>query len=175
MADLRFIQNTAPGWYKASDTHAWSTGSAAPGRRWTRPTPAVRSERGACLPSALWTRTAPRCSPCSTCSNRKLLRSSGCRSLVASILPRTSSAVVPAAANPRSQVGFFEKREHPTEGTYLSLRHPVRFSKTPAVVLRDPPKLGQDTSEVLGELGFSPQEIETLTRKKEGAVAEKNF
>ena len=51
-------------------------------------------------------------------------------------------------------VGFFEKREHPSEGTYLSLRHPVRFSATPASVRRDPPRLGEHTQEVLADIGL---------------------
>lgn len=52
-------------------------------------------------------------------------------------------------------VGFFERREHPSEGAYVSLRHPVRFSATPAEVRLDPPRLGQHTREVLAELGLA--------------------
>lgn len=51
-------------------------------------------------------------------------------------------------------VGFFEKREHPSEGTYISLRHPVRFSATPASVRRDPPRLGEHTDEILADIGL---------------------
>ena len=51
-------------------------------------------------------------------------------------------------------VGFFERREHPTEGRYVSLRHPVSFSATPATVRRDAPRLGEHTEEVLGPLGL---------------------
>lgn len=51
-------------------------------------------------------------------------------------------------------VGFFEKRQHPSEGAYVSLRHPVRFSATPASVRRDPPRLGEHTDEVLDEIGM---------------------
>lgn len=52
-------------------------------------------------------------------------------------------------------VGFFEKREHPSEGSYISLRHPVRFSATPASVRRDPPRLGEHTDEILTDIGLS--------------------
>ena len=51
-------------------------------------------------------------------------------------------------------VGFFERRDHPTEGRYVSLRHPVSFSATPATVRRDAPRLGEHTEEVLGPLGL---------------------
>ena len=46
---------------------------------------------------------------------------------------------------------------------------PVKFSETPGGVARPAPTFGQHTREVLGELGFSDAEIETLI--KDGAVA----
>jgi crotonobetainyl-CoA:carnitine CoA-transferase CaiB-like acyl-CoA transferase len=46
-------------------------------------------------------------------------------------------------------VGFFEEREHPSEGTWRSTKPPVKFSKTPATVRRDPPRPGQDNDELL--------------------------
>lgn len=52
-------------------------------------------------------------------------------------------------------VGFFEKRDHPSEGSYISLRHPVKFSATPASVRRDPPRLGEHTDEILSDVGLS--------------------
>jgi crotonobetainyl-CoA:carnitine CoA-transferase CaiB-like acyl-CoA transferase len=51
-------------------------------------------------------------------------------------------------------VGFFERREHPSEGAYHSISHPVKFGETPASVRRDPPRLGQHTDEVLAEVGI---------------------
>jgi 3-oxoacyl-ACP reductase-like protein len=36
-------------------------------------------------------------------------------------------------------VGFFERHEHPTEGTVISLRPPSRWSKTPLAIDRLPP------------------------------------
>lgn len=53
------------------------------------------------------------------------------------------------------EIGFFERREHPSEGPYISLRHPINFSATPASVRRDPPRLGEHTAEVLAEVGIA--------------------
>ncbi len=55
--------------------------------------------------------------------------------------------------------GMFTEVEHPTEGTIRLLGFPVTFSVTPSRLRRLPPKLGQDNAEVLGELGFSADEI----------------
>lgn len=41
-------------------------------------------------------------------------------------------------------VNFFQLREHPTEGPYRAMKPPVKFSKTPATIRRDPPRPGQD-------------------------------
>ncbi|HSC20014.1 MAG TPA: CoA transferase [Rhizomicrobium sp.] len=47
-------------------------------------------------------------------------------------------------------VDFFQLREHPSEGTWRAMKPPVEFSKTPASIRRDPPRIGQDTTDVLG-------------------------
>jgi crotonobetainyl-CoA:carnitine CoA-transferase CaiB-like acyl-CoA transferase len=44
-------------------------------------------------------------------------------------------------------VGFFVEREHPTEGTWRAMKPPVKFSKTPASIRRDPPRPGQDSGD----------------------------
>jgi crotonobetainyl-CoA:carnitine CoA-transferase CaiB-like acyl-CoA transferase len=67
-------------------------------------------------------------------------------------------------------VGMFETREHPTEGAYVALRHPVRFSAHDTDVRRDPPRLGADGREVLAEVGFGADEIQRLIDA--GAVGE---
>ncbi|HEY3481623.1 MAG TPA: CoA transferase, partial [Streptomyces sp.] len=48
---------------------------------------------------------------------------------------------------------------HPTVGTYLGTGFPVKASETPARPTSAPPTLGQHTSEVLAELGYSAEEI----------------
>jgi crotonobetainyl-CoA:carnitine CoA-transferase CaiB-like acyl-CoA transferase len=50
------------------------------------------------------------------------------------------------------QTDFFQRRHHQSEGEYISLKHPVRFSETPATIRRDAPLLGEHTGEVLAEL-----------------------
>jgi crotonobetainyl-CoA:carnitine CoA-transferase CaiB-like acyl-CoA transferase len=48
-------------------------------------------------------------------------------------------------------VNFFELHAHASEGTWRTTQPPLRFSRTPASIRRDPPLPGQDTEEVLGE------------------------
>ncbi len=45
-------------------------------------------------------------------------------------------------------VNFFQLREHPTEGPYRAMKPPIKFSKTPATIRRDPPRPGQDGEEI---------------------------
>ena len=59
-------------------------------------------------------------------------------------------------------VGLFEKRTHPVEGSYWSIRHPVTYGETPASIRRDPPLLGENTQEVFRELGLNDDEIDKL-------------
>jgi crotonobetainyl-CoA:carnitine CoA-transferase CaiB-like acyl-CoA transferase len=49
-------------------------------------------------------------------------------------------------------VGFFERYEHPQAGAYLGMKPPIRYSATPANVRRHPPRMGEHTAEILGEV-----------------------
>ncbi len=60
-------------------------------------------------------------------------------------------------------VDFFELHTHPPTGeTYRAMRHPVKFSETPASIRSHPPGLGQDGRTVLADVGFADEEIEAL-------------
>lgn len=55
--------------------------------------------------------------------------------------------------------GFLTPREHPTEGRYLAVGIPPRFSNAPCGIRRDAPNLGEHSAEVLREAGFSDEDV----------------
>jgi crotonobetainyl-CoA:carnitine CoA-transferase CaiB-like acyl-CoA transferase len=65
-------------------------------------------------------------------------------------------------------VGFFEPREHPTEQSYVTLRHPVRFSGCDTPFRYHPPRHGADAREVLAEIGLGDGDVDALLA--EGAL-----
>jgi crotonobetainyl-CoA:carnitine CoA-transferase CaiB-like acyl-CoA transferase len=54
---------------------------------------------------------------------------------------------------------FFEQRIHPEVGSYYSIKHPVKFSETPASVRCDAPALGENSRAILEGLGYAENEI----------------
>jgi crotonobetainyl-CoA:carnitine CoA-transferase CaiB-like acyl-CoA transferase len=48
-----------------------------------------------------------------------------------------------------TETGFFQNLEHPTEGAITLMAPPVRFSRSPTAIYRQPPSLGEHTTEVL--------------------------
>lgn len=50
-------------------------------------------------------------------------------------------------------VGFFEESDHPSVGNIRQVRPVTRFSETPLSIYRHAPELGENTQEILEELG----------------------
>ncbi|WP_308203906.1 CaiB/BaiF CoA transferase family protein [Goodfellowiella coeruleoviolacea] len=55
--------------------------------------------------------------------------------------------------------------EHPTEGAYRVVRPPVRFSATPATIRRHCPRPGEQSAEVLSEIGYPAEAIRDLVAR----------
>lgn len=58
----------------------------------------------------------------------------------------------------------FPVTDHPTEGRIRNMRASARFSETPVETKRLAPRLSEHSAEILGEAGFSPDEIAALVR-----------
>ena len=61
-----------------------------------------------------------------------------------------------------------EEYDHPQAGRLRQARAAARFSATPAAIRRGAPALGEHTDEVLGEIGYSAEQIAGL--RAEGAA-----
>ena len=59
-------------------------------------------------------------------------------------------------------VGFFEYREHPSEGSVRIMNPPETWSATPSYVQGFAPNLGEHTIEILTEIGMSQKEIDAI-------------
>lgn len=58
--------------------------------------------------------------------------------------------------------GVVSQVEHPVEGRYVAVGHPVVYSDSPARLRRHAPVVGADTREILAEFGYGPAEIDRL-------------
>jgi len=67
---------------------------------------------------------------------------------------------------------FFQPEEHPTEGRIRRTRTPNRFSGGMREDELHAPRLGENTREVLRELGYAETELDRMAEK--GAIAEPN-
>jgi len=61
-----------------------------------------------------------------------------------------------------NESGFFAAVQHPTEGRLTTMPFPVTFSASPERPNLPPPRLGEHTDAILGELGFSATEIAAI-------------
>jgi len=58
--------------------------------------------------------------------------------------------------------GFFERYEHPSEGPLMTMAVPVSLRNAPGGLHRPPPRLGQHSAEILGELGYDSAAIAAI-------------
>ena len=58
--------------------------------------------------------------------------------------------------------GIIVEDEHPVAGLMRQARPAEQMDGTPSVIRRPAPLLGQDTTDVLTELGLSPEELDDL-------------
>ncbi|QXW18082.1 CoA transferase [Comamonas aquatica] len=62
-------------------------------------------------------------------------------------------------------VTLFEEHDHPTEGRVVSIRPTALFAKTPSKIEKPCPNIGEQTQEILSELGFDPAFIQKAAKK----------
>ena len=62
--------------------------------------------------------------------------------------------------------GFFQFREHPSEGRIRTMREPSTWSETPPPEDGFAPRLGQHTREILAEVGYVDSEIDAMIAEK---------
>jgi formyl-CoA transferase len=63
------------------------------------------------------------------------------------------------------KTGTVVEVDHPKRGKYLTVGNPIKLSDSPTEVKRSP-LLGEHTDEVLAELGYGPDQVNTLRQKK---------
>jgi crotonobetainyl-CoA:carnitine CoA-transferase CaiB-like acyl-CoA transferase len=63
------------------------------------------------------------------------------------------------------EIGFFELREHPTEGKTRNMRLPNKWSCGVRDEWNPAPKLGQDSVDILREAGYRDDEIDALVQQ----------
>jgi len=75
-----------------------------------------------------------------------------------------------AAADPQIEANeMVVEMEHPRAGTLRVLGTPIRLRGTPGDVRENPPDLGEHSAEILGELGYSGEQIAGL--EEDGVIA----
>lgn len=71
-----------------------------------------------------------------------------------------------------SDVGFFEVAEHPTQGRIRTMPKATSFSRTPTEARHHAPRKGEQSREILTELGYTANEIDTMARNGTTIIGE---
>ncbi|MDO9218113.1 MAG: CoA transferase, partial [Lacisediminimonas sp.] len=61
--------------------------------------------------------------------------------------------------------GTIVEVDHPTRGKYLTVGNPIKLSDSPTDVTRSP-LLGEHTEQVLGQLGYSAEDIAQMRQER---------
>lgn len=85
--------------------------------------------------------------------------------LAAAEIPAAPINTVPEAVNDAQAKarGLIVQLEHPTLGTAKSIANPIRYSRTPVTYRLPPPLLGEHTNTILQALGYSPEEVQSMS------------
>ncbi|HWD95488.1 MAG TPA: CoA transferase [Acidimicrobiales bacterium] len=67
--------------------------------------------------------------------------------------------------DPKLHRGVLRDESHPLIGPYRHIESPMKFSSTPTALRRSAPLVGEQTVEILLELGFSENELDELLRE----------
>ncbi|MGH3732470.1 MAG: CaiB/BaiF CoA transferase family protein [Acidimicrobiales bacterium] len=73
--------------------------------------------------------------------------------------------------DPLSHRGVLSDADHPVVGAYRQIAPAVTMSATPGIVRRHAPLVGEHTSEILAELGYSDDEVASLVADGAARVA----
>jgi crotonobetainyl-CoA:carnitine CoA-transferase CaiB-like acyl-CoA transferase len=74
------------------------------------------------------------------------------------------NTVAEAVNDPQTRArGLIVQIEHPALGTVKSIANPVRFSNTPVSYRLPPPLLGEHTSAILESLGYTAEEVTSMS------------
>jgi crotonobetainyl-CoA:carnitine CoA-transferase CaiB-like acyl-CoA transferase len=80
-------------------------------------------------------------------------------------IPASPINTVPEALNDAQTRarGLIVQIEHPAMGAAKSIANPIRFSNTPVTYRWPPPLLGEHTGEILQSLGYTAEEVKSMT------------
>jgi crotonobetainyl-CoA:carnitine CoA-transferase CaiB-like acyl-CoA transferase len=69
--------------------------------------------------------------------------------------------------DPALHRGVLREESHPLVGAYRHIESPMKFSSTPTSLRRPAPLVGEQTDEILDELGFSEADLDALREEDE--------